>query len=169
MRMKSVLIFLLLVGVSGCRTTNIEYDLSTSAPFSAYSNQTVELRKPMVLLKDHQGEYELHGINPKDMRTGIVLPTGYKLMVLDTRLYFGIQPLISGGFRSGWIRTYLSVDVDCQGWPLMVRTSVKPCEATSDSSGTIEIKTSPWEPLDTPLKRSIPWPSTSLIVRRYKD
>ena len=77
MRMKSVLILLLLVGVSGCRSTSMEYDLSTSAPFSAYSNLTVELRKPMILFKDHQGQYELHGINPEDMRTGIVLPTGY--------------------------------------------------------------------------------------------
>ena len=88
MRMKPVLILLLLVGVSGCRSTSMEYDLSTSAPFSAYSNLTVELRKPMILFKDHQGQYELHGINPEDMRTGIVLPTGYKVTVLNTCLYF---------------------------------------------------------------------------------
>jgi hypothetical protein len=168
--MKSVLSLLLLVGMTGCRSMSTEYDLSTTAPFYAYSNRTVELRKPMIVLKDHQGQYELHGINPEDLQTGIVLPTGYKVTVLNTCLDYHKQSWISGGFQNGRIRTYLSVDLDRQGWPRTVRTFVEPCRVTSErSTGRIEIKVSPWEPLDTPLKRSIPWPSETLIVCPYKD
>jgi hypothetical protein len=162
---------------SGCRSHVTEYDISSAAPFSKYSNQTVALTRPMTLRKldrEYKVDGQFEGFNLQEAAEpnphaypSIALPAGYSVHVANTWVHVEEQPLLSGGFKSAWVTTRVIVDVDCKGWPKTVSTRFQPCWTTTDIRGPIPIQVSPWEPDDTPKERAVIWPDEKMVVKHF--
>jgi hypothetical protein len=173
----SQIVFIAMLGIlSGCASHKL-YDLSATEPFSQYMDKDVILKRDIFLFEFECGagpNYELcfADLNwdaPPNPTRRLLLPAGTHVQVMQTHLSYERQTIFQGFFGLTFLDSTAEIKLTAPAWPAKVNASFNNWSEgilvsvdPEDFEGTI--RPAPWEPLDTPAKRRIPWPDDKYLV-----
>ena len=176
----------LLVVAVGCGADRT-YDLRHTEPYSAYVGRPVRLQRSVELVERAVGTFPLqyfihddaHSIDPAwergsgEITRRVTLAAGRMVNVRRPVMIYSKQPLY--GLQFANVHCEVEVDSPAPGWPCIVSATfnyatgetgdwVLSAEFDSYPTPPYNIGPAPWEPVGTPARRTLPWPTTAPVT-----
>ncbi|MEP6754564.1 MAG: hypothetical protein ABJA67_03600 [Chthonomonadales bacterium] len=179
--------------LTGCGEVIQQWNLSNAAPFSAYTGKELILSRDVLLVANHslgagfepalvdssttrftlcyKDDQEAQHLEPAKFYNTLSLPAGTRVRVLDTHFWSSRQGVFQAFAHWEALWSTVEIKIDAPGWPSQVNAgftySATPYLCFEGREANI--RPAPWEPIDTPAERSIPWPEKGKAGDRRQD
>ncbi len=168
--------------LTGCGEVIQQCNLSNVAPFSAYMGKEVTLSRDVLLVANHslgtgfepapldsagtrfalcyKDDQEAQHLEPAKFYNTLSLSAGTQVRVLDTEFSSTRQGVFQAFAHWEALCSTVQIKIDAPGWPSQVKAVFIYSEPPylHFKGNEANIRPAPWEPVDTPAERSIPWP-----------